>query len=122
MTANGIHADTERDRSDHRRFARIETAHDDPTVVAAAIAPDNTADVDTEAVESDGVVRTRIRRETTGGLQSTVDDYVVNLIVAGRLSEIAAEHVDDTGHDGPITTETAPTERTRHETDDTHHE
>nr|WP_119822000.1 KEOPS complex subunit Pcc1 [Halalkaliarchaeum desulfuricum] len=84
----------------------METAHDDPAVVAAAIAPDNTADVDTKGVESDGVVRTRIRRETTGGLQSTVDDYVVNVIVAEQVSGIAS------------------TDRIRHETDanDTHHE
>ncbi|MDR5674299.1 Subunit of KEOPS complex [Halalkaliarchaeum sp. AArc-CO] len=117
MTGNTADVDTEWDRGDHRRFARIETAHDDPTAVAAAVAPDNTADVDTEAVESDGVVRTRIRRETTGGLQSTVDDYVVNLIVAERLSGIAADHADALGYDGNSTDR-----RTRHETDDTHHE
>ena len=117
------HVDTEHDRGDHRRFARIETAHEDAAVVAAAIAPDNTADVetetdDTETNDTGGVVRTSIRRETTGGLQSTVDDYVVNLIVAARLSGIAAGHVADGDQDG----RTASTERTRTQTTDTHHE
>ncbi|MEF8781275.1 MAG: KEOPS complex subunit Pcc1 [Haloferacaceae archaeon] len=78
------------------RTARIETAHDDPAVVAAALAPDNTADVETTAVESEGVVRTRIGRETAGGLQSTVDDYVVNLTVAQRLTELTTNHDDTT--------------------------
>jgi hypothetical protein len=36
-------------------------------------------------------VRTEVTRETTGGLQATVDDYVVNCTVATRLT---AQHDD----------------------------
>lgn len=61
-------------------FADAETA----ARVAAALSPDNTASIETQA---DGrTVVTRIDRETTGGLQSTLDDYVVNLQVAAQLT------------------------------------
>jgi hypothetical protein len=72
------------------RQARIETDHDDADVVAAAVRPDNTESV-TTAVDGD-TVRTTIERSTTGGLQSTVDDYVVNLTVAETVAEIARRH------------------------------
>ena len=81
------------------RRATIRTRHDDSGVVAAALRPDNTdqmrttvksktdGESDTEpngSGDSDGtdVIVTQIDRETTGGLHSTVDDYVVNLDVA----------------------------------------
>lgn len=63
-----------------RRQARIETEHDDPATarrLARALRPDNTAEMDTR-VEGSRVV-TRVERPTTGGLESTLDDYVVNL-------------------------------------------
>jgi hypothetical protein len=41
----------------------------------------------TTTVEGDAVV-TRIERETTGGLRSTVDDYVVNLDVATTVAQL----------------------------------
>jgi hypothetical protein len=65
------------------RTATIRTEHDDPELVARALAPDNT-DQMTTTVERDGTGRvvTRIERGTTSGLRSTVDDYVVNLEVA----------------------------------------
>ena len=70
------------------RRATIRTEHDDAeqaAMVAAALAPDNTAEMDTRA---DGaVVETTIERETTGGFHSTVDDYVVNCTVADRLTD-----------------------------------
>ncbi|MHB9285698.1 KEOPS complex subunit Pcc1 [Halobacteriales archaeon Cl-PHB] len=69
------------------RRARIETSHDDAEtaqVIAAALTPDNTAEMQTTV---DGAtVTTTIDRETTGGLQSTADDYVVNLEVAAQLA------------------------------------
>ena len=68
------------------RQARIETEFDAPGTaqqVAAALGPDNTPEMDTQ-VEGAAVV-TEIVRETTGGLQATVDDYVVNLQVAAQL-------------------------------------
>lgn len=65
--------------------ATIQTTHDWPEVVAAALRPDNTAEM-TTAVEDDRVVTT-IERETASGLRSTVDDYVVNLTVAAQLTD-----------------------------------
>ncbi|MCU4741824.1 KEOPS complex subunit Pcc1 [Natronoglomus mannanivorans] len=72
------------------RRATIRTTHDDPELVAAAIAPDNTAEMET-TVDGDGVC-TRIERETTGGLHATVDDYVVNVDVATTVAQHADEH------------------------------
>jgi hypothetical protein len=70
------------------RRARITTTHDDAeqaAKVAAALAPDNTAEMETTV---DGeTVRTTIERETTGGLHATVDDYVVNCSIATRLTD-----------------------------------
>jgi hypothetical protein len=70
-----------------RRRARVVTTYDDPTAakrVARAVTPDNTAEMDT-AVEGCQVVTT-IERDSTSGLQSTVDDYVVNVDVAAQLA------------------------------------
>ena len=69
------------------RTATVETTHDDAVIVAAALAPDDTSEMET-TVDGDRV-RTRIERETTGGLQSTVDDYVVNVDVAQRVVQTA---------------------------------
>ena len=63
--------------------AELRTTHGSPTAaerVAAAVAPDNTAEM-TTCVEGETVVTT-IERDSASGLQSTVDDYVVNLRVA----------------------------------------
>jgi capsular polysaccharide biosynthesis protein len=70
------------------RRAEIRTTHGDPATaarIANALAPDNTAEMDT-TVEEDAILTT-IERETTGGLQSTIDDYVVNLSVSAQLSD-----------------------------------
>jgi len=69
------------------RHARIETRHDDAETaehVARALSPDNTAEMRT-SVDGDSVV-TEIARDSTGGLQTTIDDYVVNLQVAVQLA------------------------------------
>ena len=80
------------------RRATLRTGHDDPEIVAGAIAPDNTTEMET-AVE-DGRVRTRIERETTSGLAATVDDYVVNLIVAAEtIAGTEAQHADRPNED-----------------------
>jgi len=71
------------------RRARIRTDHGDADTarqVAAALDPDNTAEMET--VVDGTTVETRIRRETTGGLHATVDDYVVNLHVAAQTTEL----------------------------------
>jgi hypothetical protein len=70
------------------RTATITTDHDSDeraAMVAAALAPDNTDEMDTR-VDGSRVV-TDIERATTGGLQSTVDDYVVSVQVADRLTD-----------------------------------
>jgi len=67
--------------------ATIRTTHGDAdaaAAIAAAVRPDNTEEMTTR-VEDDAVV-TDIERPTTGGLQSTADDYVVNLQVAAQLT------------------------------------
>jgi hypothetical protein len=83
------------------RTAELRTDHDEAALVAAALRPDDTPEVDTRA--ADGTVVTRIERATTGGLAQTVDDYAVNLRVAERLVGLAAcesetedENADDT--------------------------
>lgn len=67
------------------RRATIRTEHDAPAIVAAALAPDNTPEMQTD-VDDDSVV-TIIERETTSGLRSTVDDYVRNLQVAQQMTD-----------------------------------
>ena len=71
--------------------ATLRTRHDLPAVVAAAVRPDNTDEMTTRvAVSADGgdrVVETTISRDSTGGLRTTVDDYVTNLAVADRLTD-----------------------------------
>ncbi|ADB60287.1 hypothetical protein Htur_1399 [Haloterrigena turkmenica DSM 5511] len=72
------------------RRATIRTRHDDPELVARALRPDNTDEMETVVEREDGdaetktegAVVTHIEREATGGLHSNVDDYVVNLEVA----------------------------------------
>ncbi|WP_226481681.1 KEOPS complex subunit Pcc1 [Natrinema amylolyticum] len=98
------------------RRATIRTDHEDATLVARALSPDNTDEM-TTTVERDGAggtadgddddrsgtVVTRIDRETTTGLQSTVDDYVVNLAVAIDVASQARPVQDDRPTDtGPV--------------------
>jgi tRNA threonylcarbamoyladenosine modification (KEOPS) complex Pcc1 subunit len=77
--------------TDGGRRATIRTVHDRPAVVAAAIAPDNTEEMstrlETDAEGDAAAVVTTIERETTGGLRTTVDDYVANLTVAQRITD-----------------------------------
>lgn len=54
-------------------------------MVARAIRPDNLAEIETEV--SDDHVETTIDRPRTGSLHATIDDYLVNLIVADALHE-----------------------------------
>ncbi|RQG98180.1 KEOPS complex subunit Pcc1 [Natrarchaeobius oligotrophus] len=93
------------------RRATIRTIHDDPELVARALGPDNTDEMETvvesaeerasDDDERGGEVVTRIERDSTTGLHSTVDDYVVNLAVAvdvahaGRAEQ--SDQLTDTG-------------------------
>lgn len=61
----------------------IETEHEDPHAVAAAVSPDNTEEMET-CVEDRKVV-TRIEREEVKSAGATADDYTRNLIVADEL-------------------------------------
>ncbi|MFC6721207.1 KEOPS complex subunit Pcc1 [Halovenus amylolytica] len=79
-------------RQQATRRARIETDHGDSeraAAIANAVSPDNTAQMETRT-EGSRIVTT-IDRETTGGMQSTADDYVVNLQVAAQLATTDGE-------------------------------
>ncbi|WP_224269557.1 KEOPS complex subunit Pcc1 [Haloprofundus salinisoli] len=71
------------------RTARVETTHEEAALVAAALAPDDTDEMTTTV--SENRIVTVIERETTGGLQATVDDYVVNLTVAETVIDAARD-------------------------------
>ncbi|MDS0293159.1 KEOPS complex subunit Pcc1 [Halogeometricum luteum] len=73
------------------RTARLRTTHADAERVAASLRPDNT-DSMSMVVEGDALVTT-VERETTGGLQSTVDDTVVNLTVADAVIDTATNNL-----------------------------
>lgn len=75
------------------REAVLETPVDRPAIVAQALRPDHTDDMTTVVV--DGMLRTEIRRASTGSLQATTDDYVVNLTVATQVDEIVDEHATE---------------------------
>ncbi|MFC6768559.1 KEOPS complex subunit Pcc1 [Natrinema soli] len=108
------------------RRATIRTDHGDAALIARALSPDNTDEMSTtverdgETTDADddetaaddeattdategtaGTIVTRIDRETTSGLRSTVDDYVVNLEVAIDVTSQArtVQHAEpaDTG-------------------------
>lgn len=70
------------------RVVTVRTRHDRPDLVAEAVRPDNTTEMDTDV--RCGRVVTRIERETTAGVHSTVDDYLVNLDVATRVLSVAS--------------------------------
>ncbi|WP_276300694.1 KEOPS complex subunit Pcc1 [Halorussus lipolyticus] len=74
------------------RSATIRTETDDAETLASSVRPDNTPQIDTRV--EDGAVVTAIERETTGGLRTTVDDYVVNLTVAQEVVQTAKRHAD----------------------------
>ncbi|MGM0448231.1 MAG: KEOPS complex subunit Pcc1 [Methanobacteriota archaeon] len=73
------------------RTATVRTAHTDAATVAAALGPDETDSMRTR-VDGD-VVACTVARPTTGGLQSTLDDHLVNLRVADRVTERARTHL-----------------------------
>ncbi|TKX86153.1 hypothetical protein EXE43_09800 [Halorubrum sp. SS5] len=76
--------------ADAARTATVRTEHADAATVAAALAPDETDSMRTR-VDGD-VVACAVERPTTGGLQSTLDDHLVNLRVADRVIERARDH------------------------------
>ena len=81
------------------RRARLETRHADAETarrIAEAVRPDNTAEMET--VLNDNRIVTEISRGTTGGLQTTVDDYMVNLATAAQLATADGDPSTDT-HD-----------------------
>ena len=85
--------------TDDSRRARLETCHGDAETarrIAEAVRPDNTTEMET--VLNDDRIVTGISRGTTGGLQTTVDDYVVNLATAAQLATADGDPSTDT-HD-----------------------
>jgi hypothetical protein len=79
--------------------ARLRTESTNAKIVAASLVPDNTNEMETQ-VDGD-TIETLVTRETTGGLRSTVDDYVVNLSVAERVVQTATEQqkTNDPNHE-----------------------
>lgn len=96
------------DAEEESTRATLRTTHGRPSIVAAALRPDNTDEMDMQVV--DGRIVTTIERETTGGLRSTVDDYVVNLSVADRIVE---DPTEDANEDGPTDQPTDDSDQTR---------
>jgi len=112
---DGEHGDAPDDESPPGtpRRATITTRHDDPSVVAGALEPDNT-DQMTTTVAAECVVTT-IHRPGTGGLQSTVDDYLVNLQVADTVADDATTGDDRRG----VTSDDETTHRQTNDATDT---
>jgi hypothetical protein len=85
------------------RSATIRTKLDAAATVAASVRPDNTPEIDTRVEDGgdDGLdtIVTTIERESTGGLRTTVDDYVVNLAVAQEVVQLADRHADANADD-----------------------
>jgi hypothetical protein len=98
------------------RRATIRTTHHAADLVAGALAPDDTES--TAVTAADDTVVCRIERPTTGGLRSTVDDYLVNLRVATRVVDRASEHTDTTDAQ-PTDTQPTSTAHTTTQTDHT---
>ena len=101
--------------------ARLRTRHPHAAVVAAALAPDNTAQIETRA-EGDHV-RTTVHRDGVAGLRVTVQDYLRNADAADRTVRAAlstrlgdgatttTEQADDrTNTDSPINEGTQTTD------------
>ena len=76
--------------------------------IARPVAPDNTASMTTQVAAA--TVRTEIDRDTTGGLQSTVDDYVVNLGIAERVLDAVDTAATADAGDGDTATDVADSE------------
>ena len=94
---------------DADRTATVRTEHAAAATVAAALGPDETDSMRTR-VDGDAVACT-VARPTTGGLQSTLDDHLVNLRVADRVIERARTHLAANANstdstDEPQTTDT----------------
>lgn len=65
-------------------IVQVRTVHDEAAIVAASISPDHTDEMTTSVEEN--IVDTTISRNEIGSLQATLDDYLVNLIVAETTS------------------------------------
>ncbi|MCL9814344.1 KEOPS complex subunit Pcc1 [Natranaeroarchaeum aerophilus] len=79
--------------------ASIRTTSEYAETIARAIRPDNTDEMETRVenaadVDDTDRVVTIIERETTGGLQTNVDDYVVNVDVATQIVQHADQHTN----------------------------
>lgn len=119
MTENNLHTDADHDttgdgdcdgggdaegsadtsgtnRGTQRTHATVRTTHARPEIVAAAVRPDNTPNIETRVV--DGRVETTVERTTASGLRATVDDYVVNLTVADEVARRGTDPGDPGDH------------------------
>ena len=65
--------------------AIVRTDHSNPERIATSMRPDNTAEMET--MTTDDSVITAISRADVGGLQTSIDDYLVNLQVAEQIDQ-----------------------------------
>lgn len=79
--------------ADGAATARLRTSHRRADVVAAALAPDNTPEIDTRL--NGGRVETTVRRDDVAGLRATVQDYLRNLDAADRTVRAALDAAGD---------------------------
>jgi len=65
----------------------IRTVHEKPACIAASVAADNLKEMDTRAIESDGIpiVETTITGTKIRSIIASVDDYLANITVAEEL-------------------------------------
>ncbi len=108
---------------DLARTATIRTRFDDgvdPTIILEACRPDNTDEMTTR-LECDGDERTlvtTIERDATGGLQATLDDYLVNLDVANTVAQCGDRFVRPDRPNASARTPESNTERPSGGSDD----
>lgn len=62
--------------------------------LAAALRPDDTAAMTTRSI--DDALVTTIERDSIGGLRTSVDDVLVNLIVAVKTAQLSERTLDTT--------------------------
>ncbi len=67
-------------------YGTIETIHTHPVLIASALSPDNLSGMTTEVI--DGVLRTTILSDRLRSVIASVDDYLMNLMVAEELEGV----------------------------------
>lgn len=76
--------------------ATIETTHEDAALLAGAVTPDNTDEMNTHITDENAgpTIVTTIDRDTTGGLRATATDYIANVTVATEVVATIDQHTN----------------------------